>query len=170
MQIIQPEVGREAIDASIRAARFEGHDPARWALPLVAEADRRCSGSWTLVAFTPEEARALWLPAHAGEPCHGDSEALAGGEGGSVERCARWLVSHAGTYARHNASCWSRISRARESAWEPLVVAPFPVGDRVGPPGTALIVIDGLHRALGWALREQPGTLRAFLAGPEIVP
>jgi hypothetical protein len=168
MQIIQAPVTTLEIETSIRAARFEGHDPARWALPLVAAADERCGGRWSLVALAPELARALWLPAHAGEACHGDTAALAGGEGGTLDCCAGWLAAHAESYARRNPSCWSRITSAQAGTWGPLIIAPFDVGDRVGPGRGALVVVDGLHRALGWALRAQQQPLRAYLAGPAV--
>lgn len=188
MQVIDVRTRREDVDASIRAARHPGHDPARWALPLVAEADTLAHGRWRRVRLTAEEAGDLWLPPHAGEACHGDTMALAGGRGSTLREAATWLKTHTDDYARANASCWSRIAAARDGDWGPIVVAPFAVGDRTGPPqphdardttrpGTprGLIVVDGLHRALGWTLREeggddQPGgagrrTLEAFLAG-----
>lgn len=168
VQIIQAAVTTLEIETSIRSGRFEGHDFSRWALPLVAAADQRCGGRWSLVALGMETARALWLPAHAGEACHGDTAALAGGGGGTLGCCADWLAEHAESYARSNTSCWSRISAARAGTWGPLVIAPFDVGDRCGPSRDALVVLDGLHRALGWALRERPQSLEAFLAGPVV--
>jgi hypothetical protein len=184
--ILELNVSRDAIDASVRAARHPGHEPARWALPLVAEADRTSGGAWTLVEFDEAEASALWLPPHAGEPCHGDtlplgrdrtpSESVAEEEppwpGLSLRDAAAWLRDHARLYAAGNPSCWARIVAARDTSWGPIVVAPFPVGDRTAPPGTPLIAIDGLHRVMGWALRERHGddahtpTLLAYLAGP----
>lgn len=186
MTILEPNVSRDAIDASVRAARHPGHEPARWALPLVAEADRVSGGAWALVEFDEAEASALWLSPHVGEPCHGDTLPLGRGQaptGAVVEEeppwlglplrdAAAWLRAHERVYAAGNPSCWGRIRAARDTSWGPIVVAPFAVGDRTAPPGTPLIVIDGLHRALGWALRERRGddagttTLLAYLAGP----
>lgn len=188
MTILEPNVSREVIDASVRAARHPGHDPARWALPLIAEADRIAAGCWTLVAFDEEEASMLWLPPHAGEPCHGDTVSL-GRDGHAAGTSARaeawhglplgdaaaWLRLHRSEYAAGNPACWARLVAARDTSWGPIVVAPFAVGDRTAPPGTPRIVVDGLHRALGWALRESPRQadgaapmLQAYLAGPDV--
>lgn len=177
MTILEPNVSREVIDASVRAARHPGHAPARWALPLIAEADRIAAGVWTLVAFDERDASALWLPPHAGEPCHGDTLRLGreGWHGLTLGDAAAWLRVHGRAYAAGNPSCWARIVAARDTSWGPIVVAPFAVGDRTAPPGTPRVVVDGMHRALGWALREhdrQPDaegpTLQAYLAGPGV--
>lgn len=177
MTILEDNVSREVIDRSVRAGRHPGHDPARWAVPLIAEADRLAAGVWTLVAFDQREAAALWLPPHAGEPCHGDTLCLGDGasSGQTLGDAAAWLHRHGPEYAAGNPSCWARIVAARETSWGPIVVAPFVVGDRTAPPDTPRVVIDGTHRALGWALREhhlQPGagkpSLQAYLAGPAV--
>lgn len=171
MTIIERDVRVAAIEASVQEARHPGHDPARWALPLIAEADRLAGGRWSLVTFDVAEAGALWLAPHAGEPCHGDTAWLGGAAlqpGQCLADAATWLKAEHQTYAASNSSCWSRIVTARDARWGPIVVAPFPVGDRTAPVGTPLVVIDGLHRALGWALRASPSTLHAYLAGPAI--
>ena len=169
MTVIEREVRCATICANVREARHPGHDPARWALPLIAEADRVAAGVWSLVLFDATEAGALWLPPHAGEPCHGDTMGLGGDdsiEGQSLAEAADWLNERREAYASANASCWGRVLTARDSTWSPIVVAPFSVGDRVGPPHARRIVIDGLHRSLGWALRPNPSPLLAYLAGP----
>jgi len=168
VKILDSSVRLDAIAASIRAARHPGHDPARWALPLVTAADEAAGGAWLRVAFDEGEALTLWLPPHAGEPCHGDAMTLGDGQGMRLGDAVAWLGDHADTYARANPSCWSRIVAARDSEWGPLVVTPFAVGDRTAPPPgttTAGIVIDGLHRALGWGLGrdDRPRTLQAFV-------
>ena len=158
-----------------------GHDPARWALPLIAEADDAAGGVWTLVEFGTSEAASLWLPPHAGEPCHGDTMRLGSDAPAGLPLCeaAAWLRARQDDYASANPSCWKRIVAARDAPWAPIVVAPFPVGDRTGPPDAAHIVVDGLHRALGWALRSsetrpvmsgdvREPVLRAYLAGPDL--
>lgn len=155
----------------------------RWALPLIAEADRVANGQWTRVALDARAADDLWLPPHAGEPCHGDALWIgsetpdlrgpmpASWPGLRLHEAAAWLRRHEARYASGNPSCWSRIVAARDGPWGPVVLAPFAVGDRTGPP-TALIVIDGLHRVLGWSIRhtarvtDEGETLPAFLAGP----
>ncbi len=157
VHILDSSVPLAAITASIRAARHPGHDPARWALPLVEAADRVAGGAWQRVALDLDEAWTLWLPPHAGEPCHGDTMTLGDGRGMRLGDTVAWLEAQADAYAQANPSCWSRIVSARDGDWAPLVVAPFAVGDRTAPPAgtrTAGIVIDGLHRALGWGLRH----------------
>lgn len=168
MKTIDPSLDCVVVEQSIREARYPGHDPARWALPLVAEANAKGGGRWALVEVDASEAGNLWLPAHAGESCRGDRMPLAGGHGCQLEVARAWLASHAEAYAQANPSCWQRVVAARDSTWGPVVVAPFPVGDRTRPASveTGLIVIDGLHRALGWALRgDRDAPMRLFLAG-----
>ena len=183
---MQPEesiVRRADVEASIREGRHPGHDPARWALPLIAEADTTAGGRWRRVALTADVSWRLWLPPHAGEPCHGDTLALAGGTGAHLDVAVDWLLRHQARYATANPTCWARIDAARRGAIGPLVLATFPVGDRTGPPAGAVrpsfIVVDGLHRALAWGLTARspadptvdgpppapPTPLEAFIAG-----
>ena len=173
MTIIERDVQAAEIETSVRQARHPGHDPARWALPLIAQADGLAGGFWSLVVFDAEEAGALWLAPHAGEACHGDAMWLGGAatqHGQCLDDAAAWLRAHPRDYAAANPSCWGRIVSARDTEWGPIVVAPFPVGDRTAPVGTSRIVIDGLHRALGWALRPAPSALHAYVAGPAVDP
>ena len=149
MQVISAAVPRDVIDAGIRAATYPGHDPARWALPLLAELDALTS-EWQLVELDADTLAALWLPAHAGEACHGDSMTL-GDEGGStLIRADDWLAAHADAYAAANPSCWGRIRHASAGPRTPLVVSGASVGDRVKPRHAQLVIVDGLHRALGY--------------------
>lgn len=149
MRLISADVPRAVIDAAILAATYPGHAPARWALPLLDQLDARASG-WQLVELDAHALGALWLPPHAGEACHGDSMSL-GDEGGStVRRAADWLVAHAEAYAAANPSCWGRIRHASTSPGSALVVSPESVGDRVKPRDAGLVVVDGLHRAIGF--------------------
>jgi len=156
-------VSRVAIEADIRAAHYPGHDPARWALPLIAALEHG-DVQWSLVELEPAETAALWLPAHAGEPCHGDRLTLGAAAGGTLAAQAEWLQAHAAAYAEANPSCWGRIERARLAEASPLVVATASVGDRVKPEEALLVVVDGLHRALGdW--RAGRRAFRAYLPG-----
>ncbi len=171
MTIIDGHVPYATVCAGAREARHPGHDPARWALPLIAEANRVAAGVWSLAVLDAAEAGDLWLAPHAGEPCHGDTLWLGDGQdhvsrGQSLAEAANWLRARQHTYASANPSCWGRVVAARDSAWSPIVVAPFPVGDRIAPPGTPRIVIDGLHRVLGWSLRASASPLHVYLAGP----
>lgn len=171
MTIIERDVRCAAIETSLRQARHPGHDPVRWALPLIAQADSLAGGAWSLVVFDADEAGALWLAPHAGEACHGDTMRLGGesaGQGLRVADAAAWLTENLSDYASANPSCWGRVVSARQTDWGPIVVAPFPVGDRTAPTGTPRIVIDGLHRALGWALRPADSPLKAYVAGPAV--
>ncbi len=153
MRLIDPDVPRERIDAGIRAAVHPRHDPARWALPLLDELDRTIDGVWQRVALDEEAFDALWLPEHTGEPCHGDSHRLGDAPGGSSLRdAAAWLTAHGDVYAAANPSCWGRIIAASRQPSSPIVVADRSVGDRLKPDDAALVVVDGLHRALGYRI------------------
>jgi Family of unknown function (DUF6309) len=149
MRVISPVVSRNAIDAEIQAATYPGHAPARWALPLLDQLDARATG-WQLVELDADALAALWLPPHAGEACHGDSMSLSDEGGSSVIQAHDWLIAHAGAYAEANPSCWGRITHAATEPTTPLVVSAVSVGDRVKPEGAGLVVVDGLHRALGY--------------------
>jgi hypothetical protein len=149
MRVISSAVPREVIDAGIRAATYPGHAPARWALPLVAQLDARASG-WQLVELDGDALAALWLPPHAGEACHGDAMTLGDEDGSTLSHAHDWLVAHADAYAAANRSCWGRIRHASTQARSPLVVSGTTVGDRVKPAHAPLVVVDGLHRALGY--------------------
>jgi hypothetical protein len=147
-----PTISRGVIDAEIRAASHPGHEPARWALPLLDAIDRRAAG-WTRITLDAADFAALWLPEHAGEPCHGDTMRLGDIGGGLPLRVAgAWLDLRKAAYAAANPSCWARISRAARDPRSPIVVASFGVGDRVKPPHAERVVVDGLHRALGYWL------------------
>ena len=152
MRIVTSTVTREVIDAEITSAMYPGHVPARWALPLLDELDRVASG-WQLVELDERELAALWLPAHDGERCHGDSMRLGEDErGATLEDSAAWLRRHADAYAAANPSCWGRISYAMERAPSRIVVSPINVGDRIKPGEASLVLVDGLHRGLAYWL------------------
>lgn len=141
---------RAAIDAEIRAARYPGHSPERWALPLLDQIDRQSSG-WSLVALEEAEFGELWVPAHQGEPCHGDRMMLGTAtDGMRLRDAATWLKLNQEAYAAANTSCWGRIALAARQPRSPIVVAPYSVGDRIKPPDAPLVIVDGLHRALGF--------------------
>lgn len=148
MRVLAPAVPRRAIDAEIGQATYPGHEPARWALPLLDELEALAAG-WQLVQLDEAALGSLWLPAHAGEACHGDSMVLGGNAGATVADAAAWLGAHAEAYAAANRSCWGRITRASGEIASRIVVSPVGVGDRVKPADAALVVIDGYHRALG---------------------
>lgn len=163
MRILAPDIPRAAIEAEIAAAAYPGHVPSRWALPLVAALDASGAG-WMRVLLDPQEFAALWLPAHAGEPCHGDAMTLGDGpDGGTLASLGAWLETHAHAYAGSNPSCWGRIEAARQSQPSCLVISPRTVGDRLKPGHAPLVIVDGLHRALGaWLRGDRTG--EAYLA------
>ena len=165
MRLIATDITRQLIDDEIRSARYSGHDPARWALPLL-DLVAPPEAPWTLVELDAMEYGSLWLPAHRGEACHGDAMPLGRDDrGGSVEMLAAWLDEHAETYAVANPSCWSRLERARVAEPSSIVIASASVGDRVKPDDVPIVVVDGLHRALaGW--RRGDRRCRAYLASP----
>ena len=116
---------------------------------MLAELDARAS-EWQLVELDTDALAALWLPPHAGEACHGDSMTLGTAEGSTLAQAHDWLVAHADAYAAANPSCWGRIMHAAAGPRSPLVVSSVSVGDRVKSPRATLVVVDGLHRALGY--------------------
>lgn len=169
MRILATNVPRAAIDAEIAAATYPGHVPSRWALPLVAALDASGTG-WMRVRLAPDEFAELWLPAHAGEPCHGDAMTLGDGpDGGTLASLGAWLQTHAETYAAANPSCWGRIRAAVGEAPSCLVVSHTSVGDRIKPDHAPLVIVDGLHRALGAWLRGDR-TTDAYLLGTDDGP
>lgn len=158
---ITSHVPRAAIAAEIRLAQFPTHDPARWALPLVEAAEQHGT-AWSLVELDADEFGGLWLPAHAGEPCHGDRLTLGSANGGTVAAQTAWLEANAAAYAAENPSCWSRLARAGADAPATVVVSPRSVGDRLKPDHALLVVVDGYHRALAY-WRAGRRTLRAYV-------
>lgn len=160
MRLLAP-ASRPAIDAEIRRVRYPRHDPARWALPLLDALDD-VDVTWSLVELDTEEYATLWLPAHAGEACHGDTMPLGTPTGGTVAAQADWLQARASAYAAANPSCWGRLEQARVSAVAAIVVSRHSVGDRIKPDNAALVVVDGYHRALGYWLAGHR-TLPAYL-------
>ena len=149
MRVISAAVPRDVIDAGIRAAAYPGHAPARWALPLLDQLELQAAG-WQLMELDADAFAALWLPSHAGEACHGDSMSLGDERGATVSRASDWLAAHGEAYAAANPSCWGRITRAATGPRSALVVSAVSVGDRVKPDHADLVVVDGLHRALGF--------------------
>jgi hypothetical protein len=150
MRLVSASVPRAAIDAEIVAATYPGHEPARWALPLLDELDRN-GGGWKLMELDDEALARLWLPPHHGEACHGDTMRLGdGSEGTTLEEAHAWLNANADAYASANPSCWGRITHAARSQQAAIVVSPHDVGDRIKPSDAALVVVDGFHRALGY--------------------
>lgn len=152
MRIFPATVQRAEIDAQILAATYPGHSPARWALPLLDALEAQATG-WQLVELDEPALAGLWLPAHAGEACHGDEMRLGEGPTGSTVHDAHaWLAVHGEAYAAANPSCWGRLTHASQSPRTPIVVSPVGVGDRLKPADAALVVVDGFHRALGYWL------------------
>jgi len=149
MRLITADVPRTVIDAAILAATYPGHVPARWALPLLDELGTRAT-AWQLVELDANAFGALWLPPHAGEACHGDSMSLSDVDGSPVRQASDWLIAHADAYAAANPSCWGRIRHASMAPSSALVVSPVTVGDRVKSRHAELVVVDGLHRAVGF--------------------
>ncbi len=137
-----------------------------WTVELLALADAQLGPEWWDVALTGDEAAAIVLPRHAGEPCHGDTMTLVGAAGLTPAEAAARLAAIEGDYARANASCWGRIDRARREPLTRVILAMAPLDHpeyRGLPAGTRLYCVDGLHRLTGWALSGQ-------LAGEALVP
>ena len=165
----------QTTDLTSRVLAERGHEGGSWpwTLRFLQAADEEFGGLWREVTLPAEEAAAVRLPEHRGEPCRGDRLALVDRGGASVAEVARRLTEQAESYARLNPECWSRIARAREAPLSTIVLVPAPldIADHDSLRGGAgrLFHVDGFHRLVGWALvgRLQAGqpAIRAFVAG-----
>ena len=161
----------DVIDALGRARPLD-QGSAPWTLRFVAAADRQFGGRWRAVELTGEDALAIVLPPHAGEPCQGDRMALVGVGGARVADTARRLRGIQEEYARANASCYGRIAEAASAPFSQLILTPAPLESDdyrglVARPG-ALYHLDGFHRLLGWAIAERltaEARIAAVIAG-----
>jgi hypothetical protein len=141
-----------------------------WTSGFLDQADRQFGGAWREVTLTGPEAAAIVLPAHAGEPCHGDRLTLSA-PSHTVAVAADALRRLGETYAAANATCWSRIDRASREPFSTLILttAPLDIAEYRGVearPGQ-LYHLDGLHRLIGWAMAgrlTQEARIPAFVA------
>lgn len=134
----------------------EGSGP--WTVDILKQADRRCGGQWHDVHVPLRVLRDERLPAHAGEPCKGDTLQLVPEGGATVEETAQYLLGHVAQYRANNPSCWGRIRQAID---EPMSVIVLSADDKG-------YVLDGLHRLIAWQLAgrlDAAGTARGFVAG-----
>lgn len=142
-----------------------------WTAAFLDQADRQFGGTWREVTLTGDEAAAIVLPAHAGEPCHGDRLSLSG-PGQTVAEAAQGIRQLGDAYASANATCWARIDRATRAPFSTLVLtaAPLDLDEYRGVEAAAgrLYHLDGLHRLIGWAIAGRLGRearITALIAG-----
>lgn len=148
--------------------RTEGSGP--WTGRLLDLADAELGPVWRDVELTGDEALAVVLPFHAGEPCHGDRLTLVGPEGLAVAAAATRYAEIEAAYARENRSCWGRIDAARRAPLSRVVLATAPIDHEEyrglsrtpADPATGrprLYCLDGRHRLIGWALAGALGAV-----------
>lgn len=143
-----------------------------WTARFVTLADRQFGGRWTRVSLTGDEAGRILLPPHAGEPCHGDRQALVSGRGASVQDVRETLRATQEVYAAANPECWQRIARAADAPFSTvlLTTSPLAQGEHLSldaRPDT-LFHLDGFHRLVGWAWAGRltsDATVGAIVAG-----
>ena len=168
-----------ATTSDVIARLREGRDltagSAPWTLQFISLADAQFGAAWAEVELTGDEALAIVLPPHAGEPCRGDRLSLVADHGASVASAATTLRAMAEDYARLNPSCWRRIQDASTAPFSTLVLttAPLDVDEfhLVERAPNAYYRLDGFHRLVGWAwVGRLTGEtrLRAHVAGTRI--
>jgi hypothetical protein len=155
MRIIRALTVAEVIEALSKGRDLQSGS-APWTLRFLAHANAQFAGQWSAIELSGEEALAVMLPAHAGEPCRGDRRPLLESGGGTVREAALVLSRIQADYARDNASCWGRISQAGQEPISPVILtrAPLTLPDyaEVRSPVGSLFHLDGFHRLVGWAL------------------
>ena len=142
--------------AALGRARPLDSGSAPWTLRFLDIADRQFGGTWRRLDLRGDQALAIMLPPHAGEPCCGDRLALLDSAGARLGDAARRLRAVEDAYSRENRSCWSRIRGAISTPFSEVILTPAPLDsdDHRGLPVVpdTLYHLDGLHRLLGWAL------------------
>ncbi len=160
------------VTEAVLASRGGSHGSWPWTRKLLAAADSQFGSRWHAHTIDGAAALEIRLPPHSGEPCKGDLLTLVGINGATVREAAATLDKVAGAYARHNASCMSRIELATEAPLSQVVVCAAPLNweeyAAVAPADGALYCVDGFHRLVAWAwkgrLAGEPA-LPVWLAG-----
>lgn len=145
----------KSVSDSVLSSRGGAHGSWPWTRKLLAAADAQFQSRWRMGLIGGERALEIRLPSHAGEPCKGDLLTLVGANGATVREAAAMLEKVAGAYARHNASCMSRIEFAADAPLSQVVLCTAPLKWEeyadVAPADGALYCIDGFHRLVAWA-------------------
>jgi hypothetical protein len=161
----------ETVLGELHRARDPRQGSGPWTERLMALTEAQFGSEWWEVVLSGDEAAAIVLPWHAGEPCHGDRLTLIERRGSSVSAAATRLAAMKADYARENPSCWGRISKARREPFSRVILARAPLDHeeyRGIDVGSALYCVDGRHRLLGWALEGRltsTVSIRAHVAG-----
>jgi hypothetical protein len=171
VRILQQTSARAVID-DLTAIRDPRAGSMPWTIDYIARADAQFDGVWADVEIDAAEARAIVLPPHAGEPCHGDRLALVPSGGATLDDTGRAFSAMAADYARENPSCWSRIHGASREPFSTIILttAPLDVEEyaSVARAAGTLYRLDGFHRLIGWTWAKRldgDATLRAVVAG-----
>jgi hypothetical protein len=145
----------KGVSESVLASRGGGHGSWPWTRKLLAVADGQFQSQWREDVIDGAAALEIRLPAHSGEPCHGDQVTLVGHSGASVRDAAATLERVAAAYARNNVSCMGRIEFAAAAPLSRVVLCTAPLNweeyANVAPVEGALYCIDGFHRLVAWA-------------------
>ena len=165
-----------ACEADVLETFAAGRNPAEgsgpWTMRFIRQATKQFDERWSLVEITGDEARAIVVPPHSGEPCRGDRMELVPPGGLSVESTAQALELCREAYSAANRTCWSRIAQAIDDpVWSEVILtrAPLALDDYATLVArTGLYHLDGFHRLVGWTLAGRLTNevrIRAFLAG-----
>ena len=140
---------------AVAAGRSLEHGSGRWTHTFITIADAMCEGRWTKEVVPGSVLLDVWLPPHAGEPCHGDTATLIAPGGASVRQAAADWRRIRDTYAIENGSCSQRLEEAATAPLSLLVLTRRPILHElyasVAPGQSALHHLDGLHRLVAWA-------------------
>lgn len=139
---------------------------------MLSRADQQFGGAWREVTLTADEALAIALPPHSGEPCRGDQLTLVGPHGATLHEAAATLAALGDAYAKNNPSCAERIGFASEAPFSHVVLCTAPLDweeyANVTPVDGARYCIDGFHRLVAWAAAGRitsNAAVRAWIAG-----
>lgn len=162
----------DSIEAEVLRSRGGAHGSWPWTRRMLQRADQQFGGVWREVTLSSDEALALLLPPHSGEPCRGDQLTLIGAHGATVRDAAATLQTLGDAYAKNNASCAERLGFAATAAFSHVVLCTAPLDweeyARVTPVPGARYCIDGFHRLVSWAAAGRitgDVTVSAWIAG-----
>lgn len=165
-------VARAEVVEALGAGRPLASGSGPWTMRFLDVAERQFGGAWSEIELSGDEALAVILPPHAGEPCKGDRLPLVPPGGASAREAAETLRRIRRDYERANPSCWSRIAESAAAPFSALILTASPLDaddyrSVRAQPGH-LYHLDGFHRLVGWAWagRLTPMVkLNAFVAG-----
>ena len=162
----------DSIEAACLRSRGGAHGSWPWTRKMLSRADHQFAGAWREVTLSANDALAIVLPPHSGEPCRGDQLTLVGPHGAALRDAAAALAALGDAYAKNNPSCAERIGFAADAAFSHVVLSTAPLDweeyAKVTPVDGARYCIDGFHRLVAWAAAARltgDATLHAWIAG-----